>query len=64
MDFPSSNNEPGFAICFTLVFETASFEEKTMKYFISSFYQSFLPPVKRVRSSDIDNLFYFHSVTL
>ena len=57
MDF-SSPNAPAldsslFVICFTLAFGSTSFERKTTKYFVSGFYQSFFPPVKRVHSFDI-----------
>ena len=33
--------------------KSTSLEKKIMKYFVSSFYQNFLPPVKRVCTFDI-----------
>ena len=53
MDFPSPCAKAAFVICFTLAFESTSFERKTMKYFVSAFYQRFMPPVKIVRSFNI-----------
>lgn len=56
MGFPSPNAKAAFVICFAIAFESASFEWKTIKYFVSTFYQSFLAPVKRVDSFDIAKL--------
>ena len=53
VDFPSPKAKAVFVICFTLVFESTSFKRKAMKYFLSSFCQSFLSLVKRVHSFDI-----------
>ena len=53
MDFPTPSAKAAFEICFILAFESTSLEKKIMKYFVSSFYQNFLPPVKGVRTFDI-----------
>ena len=41
MDFPNPSAKAAFGICFTLAFESISFERKTMKRFVSGIYQSF-----------------------
>ena len=53
MDFANPSAKAAFVICFTPAFESTSLEKKTMKYFVSGFYQSLLPAVKRVLSFDI-----------
>lgn len=59
MDFPSPRAKAAFLICFTLDFERTSFERKTTEYFVSGFYQNFLPLVKRVHTFNLAKPFLF-----
>ena len=56
MNFPGTSVKAAFLIRFTLASESTSFDKKTIKNFVTDFYQNFLPPVKRVHSF---NIFYF-----
>ena len=60
MNFPCLSAKGVFVIFFTLDCESnMKYYSSTMKYFVSCFYQSFLPPLKRVRSFDIAKLLLF-----
>ena len=60
-DFPSTSTETTFFIYFTLGFESSSFKRKTMKSFVSGFFQSFWSLVKGERSFNISTFHDFYN---
>ena len=53
MDFLSRSAKADLVSGFTLVFESTSFEKKTMKYFVSGFGKNVLSTLKREGSFDV-----------